>query len=154
MITANKIARLRSQTGAGVMECKEALEKTGGDSQKAKEILAKNAAVIYAKKAGRQTCQGLIASYVHQAKIGVLIEIACETDFVARNAKFQELSHNLAMQVASMAPQNIDELLDQPYIKDESLMIRKLIERSTATLGENIQVKRFVRFELGEIRQQ
>lgn len=150
MISAQDIAKLRSQTGAGVMDCKEVLEQAKGDFEKAKKILVTNAQTIAKKKSERPAEQGIIIAYVHQDKIGVLLEINSESDFVARNDEFKELGREMAMQIASMNPKDTEELLAQPYIRDESISIKNLIEQKTAKIGENILVKRFVRFELGE----
>ncbi len=150
MITAEQIAKLRAETGAGVMDCKKALEDSDGDYIKAKKLLAQSAQTIAKKKAERNAEQGLIECYCHGGKIGVILELACETDFVARNDEFKNLAHELAMQIASMNPQNVEELMSENYIRDESLTIRQLIEQTIAKIGENIQVKRFTRFELGE----
>ena len=150
MISSEIIAKLRLDTGAGVMDCKKSLEESSGDYEKAKKILALNAQAIAKKKADRVAKQGLIECFVHGGKIGVILEINCETDFVARNDEFKNLAHNIAMQIASMNPQNIEELLNENYIRDESLTIKQLLEQTIAKIGENIQVKRFERFEMGE----
>ena len=150
MSSAQEIAQLRRDTGGGVMDCKKALEEAGGDSQKAKKILNDNAQVIAKKKANRATEQGLIDTYVHADKIGVLLEVSCESDFVARNAEFKEFVHNIAMQIASANPKNLKDLLAGNYIKDESVTIQNVVEQATAKIGENIQIKRFIRYELGE----
>ena len=147
---AKLVARLRAETGAGVMDCKKALEESRGDFEKAKAILENNAAAIAKKKSERSANQGLIECYCHGGKIGVLLELACETDFVAKNEEFKNLAHDLSMQVVSMNPKNIEELFSGAYIKDESLTIKKLIEQTVGKIGENIQVKRFIRYELGE----
>lgn len=150
MISAEVIARLRAETGAGVMDCKEALEKSSGDYEKAKKILADNAQTIAKKKAERSAKQGLIECYSHGGKIGVVLELNCETDFVGRNEEFKNLAHELAMQIASMNPKGVDELMEETYIRDEEITIKQLVEQVIAKTGENIQVKRFTRFELGE----
>lgn len=150
MISAQDIANLRLKTGAGVMDCKNALEAAAGDFEKAKKILTSNTQAMAQKKAERTANQGLIEAYVHNGKIGVLLEIACESDFVARNSEFKELTRNLAMQVASMNPGDTAELLAQNYIRDEAITIKNLVEQATAKIGENIQIKRFTRYELGE----
>lgn len=144
------IARLRAETGAGVMECKQALQDARGDFQKAKKFLAQSAQAIAKKKSERVTKNGLIEGYVHAGKIGVLIEVACESDFVAKNPKFREMAHNLAMQIASMNPKNIEELLEQEFIVDQTQKVKDYINTQVLQIKENIQVKRFVRYELGE----
>lgn len=147
----NQIKKLREETGAGVMEVKAALEEAGGDEKKAKEILRKKGLVKAKKKAGRQTAEGRIYSYVHTGgRVGVLVEVRCETDFVARNEEFEKLCKELALQIASMAPKDVDELIAQDYIRDPKIKVGDLIAETIAKTGENIVVKRFVRFELGE----
>jgi len=150
MISSDLVAKLRSETGAGVMDCKKALENAQGDYEKARELLTSNAQAIAKKKALRAVNHGLIECYCHGGKIGVVLELACETDFVARNEEFKNLAHELAMQVASMNPKDIDELMTGVYIRDDSLTIKDLIEQVIAKTGENIQVKQFTRYELGE----
>src|SRR3990167_1298378 len=149
MISAEIIARLRVETGAGVMDCKQALENSGGDYEKAKQILSQNAQAIAKKKAERSAKQGVVECYCHGGKIGVILELNCETDFVARNEEFKNLAHELAMQITSMNPGNVDDLMSENYIRDESLTIKQLVEQTIAKTGENIQVKRFARYELG-----
>ena len=144
------VAKLREETGAGVMDCKKALDEAGGDYEKAKGILAANADSIAKKKAERSTEQGLIEAYVHGGRVGVLVEVRCESDFVAKNPEFKAMAHNIALQIASMAPQNIKELLGQEYIMDTKMTIDGYIKSVISKIRENIQVKRFTRFELGE----
>lgn len=147
---AKTVAELRAQTGAGVMDCKKALEESKGDFEKAKKILSSNAASIAQKKAQRATKHGLIESYVHGGRIGVLLEIASESDFVAKNAEFKELAHQICLQIASMSPKSVDELLEQEFIMDSSQTVKDLIESKIAKIRENIKINRFIRFELGE----
>lgn len=147
MITINNIKKLREESGAPVMDCKKALEQSGGDSKKAAKLLEKWGVVRAKKKADRETYQGQIFSYIHAgAKIGAMVEILCETDFVARNSEFQKLGHEVAMQVASMGPKDVKNLLAQQYIRDPKLKISDLVSQAIAKLGENIVVKRFERF--------
>ncbi len=149
MISAEQIKKLRQKTNISVMECKEALEKAGGDQTKALEILKKSGREKALKKAEREAKQGLIETYVHnQSKIGVILELNCETDFVAKNEQFKELAHDLAMHVAAMNPENLKELLSQPFIKDEQKTIEELINEAIAKLGENIRIGKFVRLEI------
>ena len=196
-ISASAVKELREKTGAGFMDCKRALEETGGDIDKAVALLRERGQAAAAKKADREAREGLISSYIHTGgRIGVLIEVNCETDFVARTDRFQKLVRDLAIQVAGMNPQYIDQdsipadvlsarkaelladesvqkkpeaireqivdgqlkkwlkdvaLLDQPY-RDTDNSVRELIIDAIATIGENIQVRRFVRYELGEGR--
>lgn len=195
-ISASTVKQLRDTTSAGMMDCKKALEACGGDMDKAVAWLREKGLAKAAKKAGRATSEGVIGSYVHSnGKIAVLVEIKCETDFVARGDKFQEFAKNVAMQVAAAnplcvspdqvpadllekekaiflaqskaegKPENIAVkivegrikkyykevcLLEQPFIKDDKLSIQDLLNNLVATLGENIQIGRFVRMQLGE----
>ena len=194
-ITAETVKTLREMSGAGVMECKRALEETGGDVEKAAAILRERGQAAAAKRAGREANEGLVASYIHTgSKIGVLIEVNCETDFVARTDEFQKLVRELAMQVAGLRPiyptiesipaadleakkaelavadtaagkpeairaQIVEGqlkkwfeevvLVEQPF-RDQDRTVGQLITEAIAKTGENIRVRRFVRFELGE----
>ncbi|MFC1643885.1 translation elongation factor Ts [Candidatus Omnitrophota bacterium] len=194
MSILDAVKKLRFKTSAGMMECKQALKESGGDIEKAVDILRKKGIAKAAKKASRIAGQGLIESYIHTGnRIGVLVEVNCETDFVARNHDFKKLTRELAMQVAAAnplyvsrddisadaiekekdifrsqvtgKPDNVVEkivdgkldkyfsevcLLEQPFIKDPNLKIRDLITQVIATLGENVVVKRFIRYEVGE----
>lgn len=147
---SSQVAKLREETGAGVMDCKHALDDAGGDFKKAKAILAKNAEAIAKKKSERVTKQGLVEAYIHAGRVGVLVELRCESDFVAKNPEFKNLAHNLALQIASMSPKNIDELLAQEYIMDPGRTIDAYIKSVISKIRENIQIQRFERFELGE----
>lgn len=195
-ITAEMIKELRARTGAGVLECKKVLEETNGDFDRAASILRERGLAKAARKAGREANQGVVEAYVHAGgRLGVLVELNCETDFVARTEEFRNLAHDLAMQVAATAPLYVDVdqispevleqeraryraefegqnkppqvidrivegklekfldqscLLRQPFIKDEGMTVRELITSKIATLGENIVVRRFARFALGE----
>ena len=195
-INASQVKQLREITGAGVLDCKKALVEAGGDHEKATEILRTKGLADAHKKAGRSTNQGIVDSYIHLGgKIGVLVELNCETDFVARTELFTDLAQNICMQVAATdptyvsreevpedvieqerrilleqaraegKPDNIAEkmvegrlekffsqicLLDQAYIRDGDVKIGDLIKDAIATLGENIQVRRFARFAIGE----
>lgn len=195
-ISADLIKELRERTGAGILDCKKALEKTGGDIDKAVEELRKMGIAKADKKLSRETKEGLIEAYIHPgAKLGVLVELNCETDFVANTKEFKELAHNIAMQIAAQAPsfvkredipQEVIEkekeiyreqlknsgkpehviekivegklekfyeeacLYEQAYIKDPSITVEELIKTHIAKFGENIRVKRFARFRIGE----
>ena len=196
-ISAQVVKQLREKTGAGMMDCKKALKETDGDMTKAAEWLRQKGITSADKKAGRVAAEGLVGSYIHTGgRVGVLVEVNCETDFVARREEFQTLVRNIAMQIAACPnvayvkiddiptqiiekekeiemgrddlakkPDNIKEkivqgriekslkemtLMDQPYIRDQNLTVEELVKQSVATLGENIQVRRFVRFVLGE----
>lgn len=154
-IPIEQIKKLREKTGAGISDCRQALESAKGDFEKALEILRQQGREIVAKKAGRVTSQGLIETYVHtDGRVASIVELQCETDFVARTADFKNLAHELALQVASMDPVDVDELLHQEYIRDaasgeRSRTIEDLVAEVIAKTGENIKIKRFVRFELG-----
>ncbi|KAE9600322.1 hypothetical protein Lal_00045664 [Lupinus albus] len=195
-ISATLVKQLREETGAGMMDCKKALAETGGDLEKAQEYLRKKGLSSADKKSSRLAAEGRIGSYIHDSRIGVLIEVNCETDFVGRSEKFKELVDDLAMQVVACPqvqyvsiedipetirnrekelemqrddlaskPENIREkivegrvskrlgelaLLEQPYVKDDSLLVKDLVKQSVAAIGENIKVRRFVKFTLGE----
>ena len=165
-LSVTTIKELRERTGAGIMDCKRALEETAGDLGKAEEILVKQGIASAAKKATRSTEEGIVESYIHSGgRIGVLLEVNCETDFVARTDDFRELAHDLAMQVAAMAPSYVSSeevpdgedsdsaetvLMHQPFIKDPSKSIQDLVNEGIGKLGENIRVRRFTRFSLGE----
>jgi elongation factor Ts len=195
-ITAQMVKQLRERTGAGMMDCKQALNETKGDMENAVDFLRKKGLAAAAKKSGRVTAEGAVGSYIHGGgKLGVLVEINCETDFVARTDEFQELVRDIAMHIAAAEPRavrreevtedllereraiftdqalasgkpaNVVErivtgkmekyfsefvLLEQPFVKNPDLTVGQLISERVAKIGENIQVRRFVRFKLGE----
>lgn len=195
-VNAQMVKELRERTGAGMLDCKAALVEAGGDMEKAIEILRKKGLAKAAKKAGRETKEGLIFSYVHHnGKIGVLVELNCETDFVARTDEFKELGSKIAMHIAAMAPRYVSReevpvevlekereiyreqlrdsgkpahvvekiiegklesfyqdncLLEQKYALDQTVTIKEMIQHAIAKIGENIQVSRFVRLQIGE----
>ncbi|MBM3298137.1 MAG: translation elongation factor Ts [Candidatus Aminicenantes bacterium] len=195
-ITADMVKELRQRTGIGMMECKKALEESGGDMEKAIAVLRKKGYARAKDKASRETSEGLVGSYIHtNGKIGVLVQLHCETDFVARNSDFQDLVKNIALHIAAARPKFLSAediptsvleeekavireqlkdqkkppeivekivqgklgkffeevcLLDQPYIRDDKVSIRQLVESMVAKLGENIKIGRFARFEIGE----
>lgn len=142
------IKKLREQTGAGVMDCKKALEEANGDFDKAKEIIKEKGIILADKKAERKTGAGLLKSYIHNNRVGVLLDLRSETDFVAHSDPVQNLAHELAMQIAAMNPANVDALLNQPYVRDENKTVNDLIKEVIAQTGENIKVERFCRYEL------
>ncbi len=143
------IKELRDSTGLSFNEIKKALEESGGDKIKTIELLRARGSVVSEKRASRSTDQGIIEAYVHSnKKIAVLVEVLCETDFVARNPLFEELAREIAMHVAAMDPQDNQELLRQSYIRDQNLTIEQLISQSIAKLGENIRVGKFSRLQL------
>ena len=165
-VTVEAIKVLREDTGAGIMDCKRALEQASGDLEKAKEILRDQGVAAAAKKASRATHEGLVETYIHTGgRVGAIVEVNCESDFVARTPEFKSLSHDLAMQVAAMSPLYVDGsdvpegvdhhppeayLLQQPFIKDPSRTVQDLLNEAVAKLGENVRVRRFARFSLGE----
>lgn len=142
------IQKLREVTGAGVIECSKALRDAGGDFDKAVQIIHERGLVKVEKRADRETGAGLIESYVHNERIGVLLDLRAETDFVVRSEPFRALAHELAMQIAAMAPKDVAGLLEQPYIKDESKTVADIIKEVIARVGENIRVIAFSRLEI------
>lgn len=150
MVDTSLIKDLRDKTSAGVNDCREALEEAKGDLKKAEEILQKKGFEKAAKKGDRATEAGLIDSYIHAGRIGALVELQCETDFVARTDEFKTLAHEISLQVSSMNPKNATELLKQEYIRDSSKTIQDLIAVAIAKLGENITIGKFHRIEIGK----
>lgn len=149
-ISANMIRKVRDATGAPMLRVKKVLEETKGDTKKAESILRKEGFEKAAKKAGRQTSQGLIETYVHHSgKIASVVELLCETDFVAKNKLFRELAHDLALQVASMGAKDSKELEKQEFIKDPSKKVSDLVKEVIAKTGENIRIGRVYKIELG-----
>lgn len=145
------LKQLRADTGASIADCRMALEESGKDIKKAHEWLKKRGMEKAGKKSDRETSEGLVEAYIHAGgKVGVLIEILCETDFVARTAEFQKLAREVGMQVAAMNPDSVEELLKQEYIRDSSMTIDQLIKSVIGKLGENILIKRFQRFAIGQ----
>lgn len=130
------------------MDCKRALEEAKGNFDKAVEIVREKGIIIAEKKGGRKTGAGVLEAFVHNNRVGVLLELRTETDFVARSEPFQELAHELAMQIAAMGPQDVDGLMEQEYIKDPGKKISELVQETIAKVGENIKVERFCRYEL------
>lgn len=150
-ISLNDLKRLRAETSAGVSDCRQALEDAGGNYQKAKKLLMERGLEKAKKKEQKETSQGIIESYIHtNGKVGVLVELRCETDFVARTDEFKHLAHELALQVAAMNPKNVESLLGSEYIRDPKMTITDLIKQTVAKVGENITVGRFERLALGE----
>ncbi|MEX0750279.1 MAG: translation elongation factor Ts [Dehalococcoidia bacterium] len=165
--TAEDVRRLRELTNAGVMDCKRALDEAAGNIDRAVEILKERGAASAAKRSSRETSQGLVDSYIHAGgRIGVLVEVNCETDFVARTDTFKQLVHDIAMQIAGIpttlaireeelpddAEGSPEEtvLLKQPFIRNGSQTIAQLVQGAIAQTGENIRIRRFARFELGQ----
>ncbi|GIT15632.1 MAG: elongation factor Ts [Chloroflexota bacterium] len=167
-VNVDSIKFLRNSTGFGIMECKKALEDADGDIEKAKELLEKLGSLKATKKLSRDTKEGVIESYIHNgSRVGAIVELNCETDFVARTSEFKELAHDIAMQVAAMNPQYInsddvpdekddteinedDFLVNQACIKDPSKTVENMISDAVGKMGENIRITRFIRFAIGE----
>ncbi len=149
-INVEDIKKLRELTGSGVVEAKNALEEAKGDFKKAEIALRKKGFDKAKKKTDRTANQGIVEVYNHLGRIGSMVELACETDFVARNDLFKQVAHDLTLQIASMSPKDIEDLLAQNFIKDESITIADLIRNTVVKTGENICIKRFSRFQLGE----
>ena len=165
-IPTDTVRELREQSGAGVMECRNALLEVDGDIEKALQVLKQRNLIKVENKRGRSASQGLIEVYIHTGgRLGAMVEVNCETDFAARTDEVKELAHHLAMQVAAMPPQFISReeipeganleaeeacLLLQPYIKDPGMSIQDIIDETVAKVGENIKVSKFARFEVGE----
>lgn len=148
-IDINLIKQLREETGAGIADCREALAETKGNLEEAKKLLHKKGLDKAGKKSDRETGAGIVEAYSHNGKIGVLVQVQCETDFVAKTEDFKKLAHELALQIASMNPADTDELMRQEYIRDTSLTIDDLVKSSISKLGENIKVASFSRIALG-----
>lgn len=150
-ITTGQIKKLREECGAGVMECRQALEECDADVVKALQMLKKKGLEVAEKKKDRETKQGVIEAYVHcGGKVVSVVELLCETDFVARNEEFKTLAHELAMQTAAMKPKDVEELLGQEYIRDPKKKVANLLTEVIAKIRENIKIGRIARFELGE----
>ena len=157
--TTELIKELREKTGAGIMECKKAIDDAVGDLARAEQLIKERGLAMAEKKAGREAGQGLIDSYIHAGRIGAMIELNCETDFVARTDDFRQLAREIAMQVAATNPSRISSaetsadgdvpLVDQPYIRDPSKTVQDLLNETIARVRENIVIRRFARFELG-----
>ena len=147
-ITAESVQKLREMTGAGVMDCRKALIEANGDFDAAKAIIAEKGLAKVEKRAGRETGAGLAYSYTHAERIAVILDVRAETDFVVRSEPFQKLAHDLAMHIAASAPANIEELVAQPFVKDESKTVKDVIGAVIAQVGENITVKQFYRIEV------
>ena len=144
-LTTDSIKQLRDATGVSVMQCKKALEEAGGDLEKAITILKKHSSASALKKAERELAAGAVGSYAHDGNIGAMVLLSCETDFVAKNPEFAALARELAMQAAAMDPETTNDLLAQPYIKDETKTVRDLINGATQKFGERVEVSRFAR---------
>jgi len=148
-ITTKQIKELRDKTKSSIADCKEALEKAAGDSKKAKKLLIEKGAAILEKKAGRSTKNGIIVSYIHSDKrIGALVQLVCETDFVAKTEDFQNLAKELTLQIAATDPEDVKGLMAQPYIRDESMTVADLFKSTVSKLKENIKLEKFCRYQI------
>jgi len=143
-----EILKLRETTGAGVMDCKKAFDDAKGDLTAALKLIQERGLAKAEKKAERSTGSGILEAFVHNGRVGVLLLLRCETDFVARSDKFKELAHDLALQIAAMNPADIEELAKQVCIKNPSLTVEDLIKSAIAVIGENIKVEKFSRYEI------
>jgi elongation factor Ts len=150
-ISIDEIRRLRSLTGVGITDAKQALVETGGDFDKALSAMRQKGLTKAEKRGEREARAGMIGSYVHDGRIGVLVEVNCETDFVAKTDEFKELVKDLTLHIAASDPQDVAELLEQEFVKDPSKTIGDVVKDANAKLGENIVVRRFSRLALGEI---
>ncbi len=144
------LKKLRDETSASIADCRLSLEESNGNFEKALAWLKKRSVEKAEKKANRETSQGIIDSYIHNGRVGVLVELLCETDFVAKTDDFKRLARELGMQIAAMKPESVKALLKQEYIRDSSVTVEQLIKSTIGKLGENITIKRFTRFAIGE----
>jgi len=148
-IDLKTLKKLRDETSASIADCRRALDESEGDLDKALAWLKKRATEIAAKKADRETGEGIVDAYIHgNGKVGVLVELLCETDFVAKTDEFKHLAREIGMQIAAMNPENVESLLKQEYIRDGSVTIEQMVKNVIGKLGENITVKRFIRFQI------
>lgn len=149
MIDSSQVKKLRDLTGASMMDCKRALENAGGDIDKAQDFLKEQGVKTAEKKSARNTNAGLIEPYIHtNGRSGALVELWCETDFVARNQVFKELAHDIAMQIVAMDPQSNEDLLASPFIKNPELTIEAYLNSKILVIGENIKIGKFSRFQI------
>lgn len=150
-VDIKEVKRLKNLTGVGLTDAKKALEDAKGDFDKALEAMRKKGLTKAEKRGEREARQGLVGTYDHDGRIGVLVEVNCETDFVARNEIFQTLVKDLAMHIAASEPKDVDELMEQPFVKDPAKTVGDYVKDHNARLGENIVVRRFARIALGEV---
>lgn len=148
MADLEDIKKIREKTGASVMGIKQALEEAGGNSEKANEIIKKKGLAKASEKAHREIKAGIVKTYTHNDRVGVVLKVGCETDFVARSEPFQQLVHNLAVHIVAMNPANVEELMAQPFVKDENTSVENLVKEAIAKTGENIKIDEFYRLEL------
>ena len=149
-ISIEDIKKLRTQTGVGMTDAKAALVEAGGDYDKALEAMRAKGLAKAAKRADNEASAGLIGTYNHDGRIGVLVEVNCETDFVAKTDEFKDLVRDLCLHIAASEPADVAELLEQPFVKDPDTAVAEVIKQAAAKLGENVVVRRFSRLALGE----
>src|SRR5262245_52330624 len=149
-IDVNLIKQLREETGAGIADCRSALEESKGNMDEAKKILKQRGLDKAGSKSDREVSAGVVETYSHGGRVGVLVELLCETDFVAKTEDFKTLAHEVALQIASMNPENVEELVEQDYVRDPSQKVGDLVKGAIGKLGENIKVGRFSRIALGK----
>jgi elongation factor Ts len=147
-MSAQDVAKLREETGAGMMDVKRALDSVGGDYEKAKAALLASGLAKADKKGDRIAGAGYLEAYIHGGRIAVLLEIFAETDFVTRSEDFRAAAHNVAMQISATAPETTEALLAQPYLRDESITVEQYLKTVIAKVGENIRISRFTRYQL------
>jgi elongation factor Ts len=148
--TKEDIVALREQTAMGLSDIKKALEEANGNREKALELLRERGAAVMAKRADRETGEGVIVSYIHAGRIGVMVEVNCETDFVARSEDFRNFADSIALHITSMAPETTEELLEQDFFQDSKKTVSEYLAEVTGKLGEKVMIRRFVRIELGK----
>ncbi len=148
IVTAEEVQKLREMTGAGVMDCRKALIEAEGNFDRATAIIREKGFAKAEKRGDRATGAGLVETYVHNERIGVLLDVRAETDFVVRSEPFRALAHDLAMHIAAVGPETVEELLAQPYVKDESKNVKDVIGEVIAKVGENVSVNKFFRIEV------
>ncbi len=149
MVTTKQIKKLRDATGVSVMQCKKALDESRGDIEEATRILKKASSDFATKKGDRALGAGTLAAYIHATgTIGVMTEVLCETDFVAKNEDFKKLAYDIAMHISAMNPEDVKELLGQEYIKDSGKTIKNLVEEAIQKFGENIEISQFIRYSI------
>ena len=148
-ITAEQIKELRDATGISVMQCKKALEESGGDMEQAKVALQAIAAAQAEKKADRTLGAGMIASYIHaNKKMGLLVEVLCETDFVSANEEFVNLANQVALHIGAMAPETVEEVLEQPFLLNPELTVKQMVDNVTQKTGERVEISKFVKYSI------
>jgi elongation factor Ts len=147
-MSAAEVAKLREETGAGLMDAKRALDAAAGDFEKAKKALIEQGITKAGKKSDRVAGAGHLEAYIHSGRIGVLLQIHAESDFVTRGEAFREAAKNIAMQISATAPETVEALLAQPYLRDDSMTVEQYIKTIISKVGENIQIAKFARYQV------